>query len=433
MLCLRILRDHRILCALLAATSAFSNMLYVQAGHSQLYSVHWLPLILLLVIRAAEGRRAPRLQALLAGLLTGLLFLSTYYVAWFAVLCSVIALILFGWLGGTLRAGLAAWRTTLARSLSRLTWGAVGLLLGPVPFAVLYLPTLGSAGRSLGGVLQNAPEPIDILNTGQRNFVWGPLTRTVFDGSPRLSNGELGFGLTPIALALLVTATIRFCLRTRAARSRWNRAALTTSLVACTAILLPMKIFSVVSAWILVWFLVPGSYAIRANDRIGVIAGLALPLVVAFLLADVLRKTVRHPSWRPRVIAAATAVLMLLALEQANVGRNAGIDRPAELAALAAVPVQPPGCRTFFLTVHRLPAQPAYESSIDAMLISQHLGLPTINGFSGQFPAGYGSVADPSAPDYAAGVARWIDDNGLVSGVCRYDETAHTWAKVAGR
>ena len=414
-----ILPSHPAVVTALSLLFTFSNMLFVQAGHTQLYSVYWLPALILLLGRALTGDRR---AAVVAGLLTGLLLLSTFYVVWFFLLSTVLWLIAVTVLSRSVRrigALLREHRAGLAG------FGA-GLLVGLVPFLVVYLPASRTGGRPLGVALSYASEPRDVLNTGQRNFVWGPLTRALYGHSPRLTNGELGFGLTPIVLVLLIAGLVHFTRRYRTERNRATVVGLSTALVAVAAIILPMKFFGV-SLWAVIWAVVPGAGGIRAIDRFGVIAGLLAPIVIALAAADVLG---RAPTGgvRRRVGAVALALTLAAAVEQFNVGHNADLYRTAENAALAAVPPPPAGCTSFFVTRSTDHPPPAYVSSIDAMLIGQRVGLPTVNGFSGQFPPGYGDVADPAAAGYRAAVARWTADHGITSGLCGYDETSHRWS-----
>ena len=67
-----------------------------------------------------------------------------------------------------------------------------------------------------------------------------------------------------------------------------------------------------------------------------------------------------------------------------------------------------------------------YEYQIDAMLVSQRLSLPTINGYSGYFPPGWG-LLEPWLPTYAAAVSEWSEEHGLTSGVCSLDLTTMQW------
>lgn len=426
-----VLPEQRWICAGLALTFTFSNMLYVQAGHSQLYSVYWLPLIVILVLRArSEQRLGP---AFLAGLLLGILFLSTFYVAWFFVLSSLIWYVA----RRRLTPGRTAWRQGLKGfwigHRRRILAFAAGTSIGGVPFLVVYLPTLGQGSRSLESVLGYAAQPTDVLNTGAHNYFWGPITRGIFGSSARIFNGELGFGLTPVLLISLLVATIYFIRRFRAGPSdeRIGAAPLATVITCWAAILLPLKMFGV-SLWIIIWLVVPGAHAIRAVDRMGVIAGLLAPVVIAIAIADLQQRGAFRRGVRRRIEFASAAIVVLIALEQLNVGNNATINRPAELAGLSSVPMPPSTCQVFYLTVSKNHPPLAYVASIDAMLISQSItsqGTPiaTINGFSGQFPLGFGSVADPGSVAYDSDLRAWIGAHEMTAGVCGYDPVAQRW------
>ena len=61
------------------------------------------------------------------------------------------------------------------------------------------------------------------------------------------------------------------------------------------------------------------------------------------------------------------------------------------------------------------------------MLISNQVGIPTINGYSGDYPAGYSYVNSPGNKRYQRSVDRWLTTNDLTTGVCSYQLTAHRW------
>lgn len=434
----RILSRQRILRAALATVFAFSNMLYVQAGHTQLFAVYWIPFILVLLMRIGRNPGQAAGSAFLAGLAIGLLFLSTFYVAWFFVLTAVLWCFARWMLwrpGTTDRRFLGPGRKVVRRFRREVLSLVVGAAVGGIPFLLVYLPNFGSS-RSFDVVSGYAAQPLDIFNTGSRNWLWGPLTRTAFGSSPRIRNGELGFGLTPILLVTLVGATGYLIRRflTDVGDRQLIGTALATAVTCWSAIVLPMKVFGL-SLWYSVWLLVPGGRAIRAIDRIGVIAALLAPLVIAFVIADLLRRTTSTPVARKRMLAGIAAVTVALTVEQFNVGRNAGLDRSAEVAALQLVPDPPANCRVFYVVGADSPAALAYVSSIDAMLISQTLTargtrLPTINGFAGQFPPGFGEAADPGSSGYQEAVRSWITRHGLTD-VCSYDQARRQWAAVA--
>ena len=79
----------------LSSTFAFANNLFLKASHAQLYSVYWLPLVVLIGVKAVRsvGRRRQCAWGGLCGALVGLILFSTYYIGWFFVFVAA----LFGW------------------------------------------------------------------------------------------------------------------------------------------------------------------------------------------------------------------------------------------------------------------------------------------------------------------------------------------------
>ncbi|MCU1360699.1 MAG: hypothetical protein JWN99_1988, partial [Ilumatobacteraceae bacterium] len=69
----------------LASTFTFANNLYIKAAHPQMYSVYWLPVLVLigLVALRAETRSAQCAWGAVGGVVLGLLLFSTYYMGWF--------------------------------------------------------------------------------------------------------------------------------------------------------------------------------------------------------------------------------------------------------------------------------------------------------------------------------------------------------------
>src|SRR5262249_5728117 len=138
------------LAALAAAIFVFSNALYIKMGHPQLYEVNFVPLVAILILESARARTTRPIAATVAGILggfiLGLLFSTGYYVAWYFTFLSGIALIF----AAVLRFGLwpfCVLRTRLYVSLFRQysrvgVAGAVGFVMGVIPFWKIYAPAI---------------------------------------------------------------------------------------------------------------------------------------------------------------------------------------------------------------------------------------------------------------------------------------------------
>ena len=114
----------------------------------------------------------------------------------------------------------------------------------------------------------------------------------------------------------------------------------------------------------------------------------------------------------------------VVAVEQINVTDNfRELDRGEQVAMLDAVPPAPDDCTAFWV----LPAtgRNPDHASIDAMLIAQRIGIPTVNGYSGWTPDGWN--LQPGSDAYQVELSRWLDRSGLSQTTCTYDLARHAW------
>jgi hypothetical protein len=416
-----------------AAIFAWSNSLYIKAGHPQLYSVYWAPWLIIASLAAVRAihRRNRILLGFGTGLFMALLTYSTFYIGWFSLLAAGVSAIFVGSVR-TLTIGAKA--TLLeTRSFALPIVGAVaGLAVGLIPFAATYLPVLDEqGGRSYDSAMLYALRPGDLINVGRSNWLWGPALGEIFSDSPRLTDVERSLALTPMLLGAMMVATIMLVVRRRRMKSLGGDAALGLVLATWALMLLPVK-FGFGSLWAIPWHTVPGAVAIRAIGRLQIVT-----LFVGCLSLALAAKVLRSP--RAQVPQAAgiglrrlvpLALMSLLLGEQLNRDRNSIVDRSEELQLFAAVPSPPPSCVAFFIVGEATLQAPFFQSNIDAMIIAQRLDIPTINGYSGQFPPGW--WLDPSSADYIATVRAWVAARGIdVSTLCTYDSSSQRWSEAA--
>jgi hypothetical protein len=406
---------------LLAAAVAFANNLYVDSGHGQMYAANVVPAVLLLVIESwrATSPRGGIVFGAAAGLVLGLLLWSTFYLGWFAILIGVvggsIALVLqlLAGEGRRVATAIAArWRSIVAAVA-----GFVAMLIG---FLATYWSALTeSRGRSYQEVLGLAPRPFDMINVGRDNAAWGWLMRALVGNDPRLEQLHRAVALTPILLALVAVSTVAlvvaWCRGDRDARVVGGVVAGVTTLL---VVLLPVQ-FGFGGAWSWVYRFVPGGGAIRVYGRIEVVNMLPASLAVGCWLATG-HGVPRRVPWGAVAVSAAA----LIAVEQLNLTDNfRKLDRSQVLAALDAVDEPPVQCTSFHLDP-RPDRNPDY-SSIDAMLVAQRTGVPTVNGYSGWQPDGWTLV--PGSPGYADEVDAWVAGHGLSAGHCTLHAATGTW------
>jgi hypothetical protein len=405
----------------------FANNLFVHVGSPQVFGIFFVPPIVLLGMFAWRRRQTKRVAsvvlAVVVGLLSALLLFTTYYVAWFSLFVAALILVLtvlvaprimVGEVVSALRTG---WRTVLGASC--------GFLVGLVPFVVTYLPVNRlQGGRSYSSTLLYAPRWSDLINVGTGNLLWTDLLQHLWS-SPSAGPYEVSYAVTPILFLTVVAGgavLLWRVIRHRTAMTPMLRLTLALCFTSLLLAVLPVNTTDG-SAWMLIWHL-PGADAIRATDRIQVASDLVTALALVALATEAL------PHWRRQkstpILVLALVLSGLILVEQINNTPESQLRRSAQIALLRSVPAPPPGCQSFYVTDTVTSRLPFYQYQTDAMLISQRVGLPTLNGYSGDDPPGW-SLNFVGTPSYAGLVSQWVSAHGLV-GVCDLDLGHMSWS-----
>ena len=411
------------LAAALGLVFAFSNALWLHAGAAQDSGLYLIPLVIWVGLRAWRSAVSPRrrlapLVGLGLGLLVALVPYSTYYVSYFSVLCAVIALIVLVATGAR-----SAWewiRAELPARWPTIGGAAAGLVVGLVPFALTYLPSRpDDPGTSYAEAMVYAARWKDVLDIGKGNLLWSP---------PRQGMYELTYAVTPILmLATVVLGAI--CARrvfTRTAEhAHLARLAATLALTAVVAELLPVHT-RFATPWAVIYHL-PGANALRGIDRIDLVAGLLATMALAAALGELWGS---RPGRRTRWVRAALAVVIALTLvEQINTSPTSAVNRRVQAALLASVLPAPVDCRSFYVVDSR-GSLPFFESQLDAMLISQKLHLPTLNGYTAKNPISW-NLAVIGSPAYLGAVRSWVAVKNVPPGLCQLDLGTMKWAPAS--
>jgi len=261
--------------------------------------------------------------------------------------------------------------------------GLVGsLLLSLCAAALLMLPYRRATidygfGPRLTEIATMLPRPMSYLLAdtnafyGQFSHGLGPL--------PMRQEHQLFFGVA-ISIALVAGIATTFL------APRWRRLGLFAIISLGILVLATLS----VGGFSLYWGLtpIPGIGAIRAVSRVvlvmllpaAILAGLGVQGMVDWL----------QPRSRAAAMAAALAVVLVLPVETVLQPLNHDAvatwrQRLAELRARLPEPI--PNGAILFVTSN----SPGHIlSEIDAMLLAQELGIPTLNGYSGSGPRAYG-------------------------------------------
>jgi hypothetical protein len=221
----------------------------------------------------------------------------------------------------------------------------------------------------------------------------------------RYQTNEQQYGIGP-----LTTAAVAFGFW----RARHRGGVVVLGLAAVLLVLLATQLgpWRATSPWNLVYAVVPGARGIRAVPRAGLVVLVAWGAGLA-LAVDVLART------RPR---AAGMLALLCLLEQGVRDRSfvPAIDRERVNRIARQVA---PDCVAFVYTPPP-DGWPPWHPQIDALWVADAAGVPTLNGYSGNSPPGWG-LEDPFVRGPAdrarldAAVAAWVERWGLAQPVCR--------------
>ena len=340
--------------------------------------------------------------------------MTSFYMAWFTLLLGAISVL-------TAAACLfAGWRPPARLTLARLWPTALSLLVfvaGALPFLTLYLPKAAeTGGHAWTETLLYLPGLLDVVNVGPGNLVFGAADQALNHAMrPNFPiTGEHEIGLPPTLLLL-------FALSLPGARRR-GPVVFLASVSCLIAWALALHVGSA-TLWHAVYEHVPGARAVRVVCRLQILLVLPIVLAVTALLAQ---KAHRVPA--PLL----AALCLLLVLEQIDTGSNTGLDHAGEMARLQSIPPPPADCRVFYAASTR-PGPPLlpeeidgfYSLNVDAMMVAERIGLPTVNGMASFLPPGW-DLGGANRPDYASRVQAYLARNHVVD-ACALDLKSSTW------
>ncbi|POR55909.1 hypothetical protein B0G62_101305 [Paraburkholderia eburnea] len=403
-----------------AALFTLSISSSTQAAHGQLLGVAFAPLLGLLLwgffchLRAGDKKRT-LLYGVSFSVLYGALLLTGFYMAWFFGLFLIVYLAVFGLLA--LDQVLHYWRAAVRLKI-QVVVTMLSFVLAALPFGMVYFPKLKeTGGQDFATQMFYSLRYIDILNYGPGSLLWGDLYRAVQSRAPDLMRaGEFVVGFTPDVFVLCIAALLM-------AFSGKTKAPTGVKALGCAIVvglLLPLSIFRH-SPWFFVNALIPGAKGLRVIARFYLFLAFPITLFLSVWFADLWSKV---PSARWLI----AFVLCVACLGQVNVHKIVNLNTHTEMAIVNDAPPTPSECEAFFVQ-HPLPdptdyVSAHYRQNIQAMLLADKFGKPTLNGIATFNPPDWVFGYDPA---YLALVGKYIGKWGL-NGVCRYDVKAKQWS-----
>lgn len=358
-------------------------------NHGQLLPAAFTPLALLaLVLHVREPSRR-RLAALLG--LSLLQVVAGIYLGWLLLLgCAVFAGLLLGLDPELRRRQWRFVRTSACYVIAASAAWVAGLTLFLRPYfaAAAELPA-----RPWADVLLLLPRPRSWISAPPGSL-WSRLGDVFPPDTPLVWEHRLFLGAVPCALVAF--GLLEVVRRRDADRSRrvLVLAALATVLVlGLLSLRLPVKMLDLspggerleyLTAWSVVYDLLPGATSIRAVGRIWTVM---LPLV---LMGGLVALETGLGRLRRRGLRACVAgAILVFGVAEQHLADQPSFDKLAFRAEVAATAKALSGSACDAAYVQLDPSRPFFTSQLAAMWGGLEAGLPVVNGYSGSFPPGY--------------------------------------------
>ncbi len=411
------------------------NSLIVQAGHAQLFSVTLSPLLALLIYRyvnlllTGNRTKASILYGSLSGLLLSAWLITTYYMAWFFILFTILMVMscLVITLVGKLRHKESRFNAPFRKI--EIIIPAIVTIIALVPFLRVYLPAAKNTGmHTFDDVFTYTPHLANLLDPGSENFLFGRLSEYIFSTwYPSLDRGgEMLVGFPPFILIVSIFAAIYF----------WKKSTFTVESVLIRSLIAAIVISIVVmvrigehSLWKIVWNIIPGAKGLRVTARYALFLTFPLAMLVTYYLSKL-------STQKSKLLIFFLGCLLMA--EQINLHKNSFLNRQDQLDFINHVSAPPAACTSFYVSGQR-PAEfgiqnknaiiNIYPHNVDAMLLAEVFALRTINGFSTFNPPDWDFMRDPEET-YLKRIASYVNKHQIQHGMCELDLFTSRWRPV---
>jgi hypothetical protein len=189
------------------------------------------------------------------------------------------------------------------------------------------------------------------------------------------------------------------------------------------------------SLWWYVRKIVPGASAMSAPSRYTL--ALSVPVLVVTMIGLSQfwqRLSAFNASSTPKFLRPVKLLVLVLclvlAVEQLSAANPNRLSKSAKLALLAQIYPRPDQCKVAYVSASQTGTRPWYEYQNDGMLIALSQTVPTVNGYSGNFPRDW-NLWNPADPAYPNNVDRWLVAHGLQDVACGVSVDTGRWETEA--
>ena len=136
------------------------------------------------------------------------------------------------------------------------------------------------------------------------------------------------------------------------------------------------------------FFAIPGILSIRAVTRMVLVLGLPVAIIVALGCDGLLNRIRQTSHLKQHFLSIFIAILLsieVIFFINYSAPYETWVKRKSDLTALLPSTIS----LKSILFINHHGSGPWYMTEVDAMVIAQDMGIPTINGYSGKFPPGH--------------------------------------------
>ncbi|MDD5319235.1 MAG: GtrA family protein [Methylococcales bacterium] len=395
-----------------------------QAYHGQLLSVAFSPLLFGIALKAITSIDGRDKKFIVWGALFSIAYvawlLTSFYMAWFfGLYCILVFLVALVVDYTSIKFGI---RALINNKKSQTSFLGLFFVVCTTPFLLIYIPKLQqTGGRSyLEDALFGSLRPWELINFGPNSLIWGKffdILSAEFPGYFR--GGEYAVGFTPdIFLSIAVLFVLYFF------NKNLKLTTLQFSMISAGVIglILPISIHDY-SLWWFIYHWIPGASGVRLIARLWVF--LSFPIAIAITIFVHKLNSSHHYRFFSFFFVA------ILLLGQINTSPPINLDVRSVLRLLDDIPASPKACKAFFVLE---PAgyssgdkyfDDSYRLNIEAMLISDHVNLPTINGTASFYPPDW-NFSEVPKDNYLARVSSYSQIH-HIENICEYNIKNYSW------
>lgn len=390
---------------------SFSNSYNVLTFNPQMFTVSILPFLFLLCFRFYEylDNKKKYVYGIIAALVLSLIFYTAFYVGYLLILavmlCVVTYLIIEGIYYLVYKKSFGTHK--IIKHIKDLIIVFACFLFFMTPFVWLYLPALREVGgRTWHEVQALIPTLGEILNLD--DYI-------IIGLDANLYNKRLGINIIELVILIPLFVYQLFFLKNN--KKKKIQLVLFMCFLVCFAFSFQFHGYSL---WKIIWRIVPGASAIRAQGRFFFMTFILYTLLMGYLLNEINNSKA--------LINNAVYLLVFVVVTVTNfspIGTSTNWNKDEINNVMEYVAQPPKDCDVFFVTCDQNKLkiiEPRME--IYACAIAEKYGIKTINGYTGKNPSGWKLNAIES--DYYEKVDDWCNSK-EIDHIYRYDYSDNSW------